>query len=196
MIRGRLTAPVTGSAFDTSAASTWGAGVTATGWVTGVLTTVVASTWTVVVTATTVVVVAASVVVVVVGTTQSSGLFTVAWSEWVTPSDQWAFTERVADADWELCAEVPVANPLPGTGLGLSEMDAPFTAAESNVMVVSVSLLPTVQWTVQEPSSRQVVSPVMLAWWADATPAHKPTEAKTAAMAAAMKTEIRFSAIL
>jgi hypothetical protein len=53
----------------------------------------------------------------------------------------------------EVCVEVPVADPLGATLPGLSVIDAPFTLAESKVMMRPevVSLLLTVHWTVQLP---------------------------------------------
>jgi hypothetical protein len=77
-------------------------------------------------------------------------------------------------------------------------MDAPSSVAELNVIVrpAVVSLLETVQCTVQVSPVMQEVWPTMMGWWADATPVHRPTEPMTAATTAAMKRKMRFTAIL
>jgi hypothetical protein len=58
------------------------------------------------------------------------------------------------------------------------------------------SLLLTVQCTVHVPPVRHGVWPLTMGWWADATPAQRPMEPTTAASAAAIRTKMRFTAIL
>ena len=89
--------------------------------------------------------------------------------------------------------DVHVTLPLGATLSVRSAIDAPSSSAESKVMVcpAMLSLLETVQCTVQVLPVMQDVWPSTMGWWAEATPAHRPTEPMTAAITAAMKMKMR-----